>query len=75
MKTIRITCDRCGQEVEGCIDFCKSTGATITGGYYIVAEGNWKEFQRDNEEYVCDKCIHSDPKYIAIYGDLKSCQS
>jgi hypothetical protein len=70
MKTIRITCDRCGQEVEGVLDKCKSTGVIITGGYYIVAEGNWQEYQRDDEEYVCDNCMHSDPKYIAIYGDL-----
>ncbi len=70
MKPVKIVCDRCLQEVEGCIDQCKSTGAIITGGYYIVAEGNWKEYQRDDEEYVCDNCMHSDPKYIAIYGDL-----
>ena len=67
MKTIRITCDRCGKEVEGTLDLCPSTGVVITGGYYLVAEGNWKEYQRDDEEYVCDDCMHSDPKYKQLY--------
>ena len=67
MKTIQIVCDRCGQTVEGIIDRCPTTGAIVTGGYYIVAEGNWKEFQRDDEEYVCDECMHSDPAYKKLY--------
>ena len=69
MKTIRITCDRCGQVVEGSIDRCPTTGVVITGGYYLVAEGNWKEFQRDDEEYVCDDCMHSDPAYKKLYQE------
>ena len=67
MKNITITCDRCGNVVEGIIDKCKTTGAIVTGGYYIVAEGSWKEFARDTEEYVCDDCMHTDPKYQKIY--------
>lgn len=67
MKEVQITCDRCGKVVNGIIDICKSTGVVITGGYYLVAEGNWKEFQRDDEEYVCDDCMHVDPEYKKLY--------
>lgn len=67
MKTIQITCDRCGKVVEGTIDICPTTGVTVTGGYYLVAEGNWKEYQRGDEEYVCDDCMHLDPQYKKLY--------
>lgn len=69
MKNITITCDRCGKKVEGTMDLCPSTGVIVTGGYYLVAEGNWKEYQRDEEEYVCDDCMHSDPKYKKLYQE------
>lgn len=68
MKNIQITCDRCGKLVEGLFDVCKDTGAITTGGYYIVSEGNWRKFQRWEEENVCDECMHSDPKYKKLYG-------
>ena len=68
MKTIKITCDRCGAEVEGVIERCPATGTITTGGYYIVAEGSsWNEYQRDDEEYVCDECMHEDPLYKKLY--------
>lgn len=63
MKKITITCDRCGKIVTGTIGICSSTGAVITEGYYIVDEGNWKEFQKDDEENICDNCMHSDSNY------------
>lgn len=67
MKTIQITCDRCGKVVEGTIDHCDEYGGTVTGGFYIVSEGNWQEYQRDDEENVCDDCMHADPKYKKLY--------
>lgn len=68
MRIVKITCDRCGKEVEGTIDRCPSTGTITTGGYYIVSEGsNWNEYQRDDEEYICDECMHEDPFYKKLY--------
>ena len=68
MKTVKITCDRCGADVDGSIDRCPSTGAIITEGYYIVSEGSsWDEYQRDDEEYICDDCMHNDPEYKKLY--------
>ena len=29
----------------------------ITEGYYIVDEGNWQEFQRDDEEQICNDYV------------------
>jgi len=67
MKAIQITCDRCGKSVNGFISVTPKDGVIVTNGYYIVAEGNWKEFQQDDEEYVCDDCMHSDPQYKKLY--------
>lgn len=69
MKMIQIQCDRCGKLVDGEIGLCPTTGVTITHGYYVVAEGNWKEFQRWGEENVCDDCMHFDPKYKKLYQE------
>lgn len=67
MKKITITCDRCGKIVNVTIGICSGTGAVITEGYYIVDEGNWQEFQRDDEEQICNDCMHSDPKYQSLF--------
>jgi len=67
MKDITITCDRCGKVVTGNMEHCDEYGGTITSGFYIVSEGNWKEFGRWEEENICDDCMHSDPKYIEMY--------
>lgn len=69
MKDIIVTCDRCGKVVNGTIDTCPDTKQIVTGGYYIVSDGNWKEFARWEEEIVCDDCMHSDPKYKKIYNE------
>ena len=71
MKDIKITCDRCGKVIEGTIDLCLNTGAIVTGGYYIVSEGNWKEFGRWEEENICDDCMHDDPEYKKLYQTLE----
>ena len=63
MQNIQITCDRCGKIVNGTIDTCPSMGTIITDGYYLVAEGKWKKFQREDEKYICDDCMYIDPKY------------
>jgi hypothetical protein len=69
MKNILITCDRCGKKVDGMISITPKDGVVVTSGYYIVAEGNWKECQRDDEEYVCDQCMWEDPKYKQLYQE------
>ncbi len=68
MKTVQIICDRCDREIKGTISLCAKTGVIITNGYYIVSEGNWKDFRRDDEEYICEECMHSDPKYKSLYN-------
>lgn len=62
MKNVTIQCDRCGKMVEGCID--EQFGHKTTGGFYDVTEGIWKKFAIWEEENVCDKCMHSDLRYI-----------
>ena len=69
MKPIQITCDRCGKTVDGMISVTPKDGVVVTDGYYIVSEGNWKEYQRDDEEYVCDQCMWEDPKYTQLYKE------
>lgn len=65
MKEITITCDRCGKVINGGID--EHNGITITAGYYDVAKGYWSKFARWEEEFICDLCMHSDPKYVKSY--------
>ena len=60
IKTIRISCDRCKNIVEGI------RGATFTAGIYDMA--TWDEFRRENELYVCASCMFADPKYVERYG-------
>ena len=68
MKNVKITCDRCGEVVEGVIDRGSNGDIITTGGYYIVSEGSsWNEYQKDDEEYVCDACMHADPAYKKLY--------
>lgn len=69
MKDVKITCDRCGKVVEGTMSKTPKDGVIVTGGFYIVAEGSWKEYQRDDEEYICDECMHTDPKYKKLYQE------
>ena len=71
MNNIKIKCDRCGNAVNGTIDE-NADGAITTGGFYDVTKGGWKKYRRGKEESICDNCMFSDPKYIAIYGDLKA---
>lgn len=71
MKEITTTCDRCGKVVYGGIDQIDEKN-TITAGFYLVNEGYWSQFARWEEERVCDDCMFADPKYIKIYGDLRT---
>lgn len=73
MAKVKITCDRCGQEVEGILT------STMTAGFYNVAQpysfdgrvvhegGAWSKFGQDGEEYICDHCMWADPEYQEIY--------
>jgi hypothetical protein len=62
MKTVRVKCDRCKQEVEGTVD------KVVTAGYYDVSEGYWRKFARQDERVVCDNCMYADPRYQETYG-------
>lgn len=40
-----------------------------TGGFYRITKGDyWEKFAKPNEKIICDNCMHSDPKWIAVYG-------
>lgn len=60
IKTIKVTCDRCQQIVEGI------RGEQFSAGFYDMSK--WEEYRRDNERYVCESCMFADPKYIERYG-------
>lgn len=55
-----IRCDRCRKDVEGFID--EASG--MSGGVYVA----WTEFTNPGEHIICDHCMWSDPRYIAVYG-------
>jgi hypothetical protein len=60
IKTIKVTCDRCQQIVEGI------RGEEFSAGFYDMSK--WEEYRRHNERYVCESCMFADPKYIERYG-------
>ena len=64
-EAVEVKCDRCGQTVNGILD------KHFTAGFYLVEFGSWSKFARQGERRICDGCMHSDPAYIAIYGDLR----
>jgi hypothetical protein len=48
VKSIKVTCDRCKQLVEGI------RGEEFTAGFYDMTK--WEEYRRDNERHVCESC-------------------
>lgn len=58
-----IHCDRCHRKVEGWID---EDGTSY--GVYVVDHGDWAKFAEGHEIVLCDRCMHCDPRYIAVYG-------
>ena len=57
---IKVTCNRCKKVVEGILN------KDFTGGFFEMTK--WREYRRDNEQYVCDPCMFADPKYVERYG-------
>lgn len=60
--TVYSPCSRCEKILE--ID----TNAIMTAGYYVASA--WSQFCDPTDVYVCDACMWSDPRYIAIYGKM-----
>lgn len=60
IKTIKLTCDRCKQIVEGI------RGNDFTAGIYDMK--TWEEFRRGDERYVCASCMFADERYLSRYG-------
>jgi hypothetical protein len=59
-KTIKVICDRCKQIIEGI------RREDFTAGFYDMAK--WEEYRRENEQYVCDSCMFTGPRYVERYG-------
>jgi hypothetical protein len=53
-----IKCDRCKKEVDGAVD------GILSAGCYV----GWLKFMNPGEHLICDACMWSDPRYIAVYG-------
>jgi hypothetical protein len=59
-----IECSRCSKRVKSC------AGENFTAGYYEL-KGYWQRFAREDEVYLCDECMFSEPRYIQVYGDQR----
>lgn len=55
-------CDRCQRGFKG------SATEFFTAGFYLSSP-YWEEFCNPGERIVCEPCMHSDYRYIAVYGD------
>lgn len=62
---LHITCDRCHRKIDG------FRGANVTAGFYDVTGLPWLQFADEGEEFICDECMWTDARYIAVYGEQK----
>ena len=58
VKSVKVTCDRCKQIVEGI------RGEEFSAGFYEMTK--WEDYRRDNERYVCESCMFAVPKYLSV---------
>ena len=68
MTDLLVYCDRCNKRVIGAFQTPHSTSR-----FYDVTPGRngknqWARYAREGERKVCDRCMWSDPKYIAEHG-------
>ena len=63
MDEVTVTCDRCGKQIRGL------RTEDMTAGFYDTSGHTWGQYANDGELVVCDDCMWSDPRYIAVYGD------
>jgi hypothetical protein len=56
-------CDRCKEQIRG------ERSKRFTSGFYLVGpEYYWHKYSLPGEEFLCDECMWSDPRYILDYG-------
>lgn len=60
---MELQCSRCKKNVVSALKM-----PDFTGGYYEVAQGEWSKYANPGEVYLCDPCMHSEPRYRAVYG-------
>jgi hypothetical protein len=69
---ITVLCDRCHKRIEGIHD--PETG--MTGGFYRVGgdpkKNQWAQYRNGGENVLCDRCMHHDKRYQAVYGTAAS---
>jgi hypothetical protein len=67
VEEINVLCDRCKELIKG------QKTATFTSGFYLVGPGHgWNRYSFPGEEYLCDKCMWTDPRYVTDYGTVNS---
>lgn len=59
MKTA--VCSRCSKDTDSPLP-----GIGMTAGYYVAKA--WIQFANPGEVFICDNCMWTDPRYIAVYG-------
>ena len=65
MPSIQVTCDRCGELVDGL-----EIEGQGTAGFYRTGPGSfWQRYANPGELIICDGCMHANPRYIADYMD------
>ena len=61
-----MVCDRCKKSFYGYVS------GQFTAGFYARSPmgGGWEKLMFPEENIVCDICMQSDPRYLAIYGPV-----
>jgi hypothetical protein len=66
MPDLTVTCSRCGRQVDGYED------KTATSGFYRISpDGMCSQFANPGETVICDDCMWSDERYLAIYPHMR----
>ena len=61
-----MTCDRCRLPFKGFVV------DSFTAGFYARGPSGtgWEKWMSSEEKIVCDLCMQTDPRYVAVYGPL-----
>jgi hypothetical protein len=65
-EKITAPCDRCHEPIDG------FRTERETAGYYDTSSEYWQQFANEGEEKVCDRCMWTDPRYVAVYGETNA---
>ena len=71
-----ISCDRCGEDVDGLVGHSISTNREYNIGFYRIVNTDgeptiWFDLGRPGEEIVCNNCMRNSEPFLERYPFLR----